>query len=195
MANLTSVGVSNGVPNSGTGTVSTIDALMADGGQATLGAKADAKSAATDATPASAISIWKQISFSVQALVSNAVSLGQKTMSASMPVALASDYVLTKALTGYYLPVAASQTAQVLQSSAGAAGDYVSGILVIPATTSPGNIILLDNTTSITVFAGGSSSVSNLVPFFIPIAAFSRSGAWKLTTGANVSCIAVGKFS
>lgn len=44
MPNLTSVGVSSGVPNSGTGTVSTIDALMADGGQATLGANADAAS-------------------------------------------------------------------------------------------------------------------------------------------------------
>lgn len=39
--NLTSIGVTSGVPNSGTGTVSTIDALMADGGQVTIGAKAD----------------------------------------------------------------------------------------------------------------------------------------------------------
>jgi hypothetical protein len=42
MPNLTSVGISSGIPNSGTGTVSTIDALMADGGQATIGAVADA---------------------------------------------------------------------------------------------------------------------------------------------------------
>jgi hypothetical protein len=189
------VHLTNGVPDAGTGNITTLGQTLLDGANVTIGAKADAKSTATDATPASAISIWKQISASVQALVSNAVSLGQNLMSASMPTVLASDYVLTKALTGYYLTVAASQTAQVLQSSAGVAGDYVSGILVIPATTSPGNIILLDNATSITVFAGGSSSVSNLVPFFIPIGAFSRSGAWKLTTGANVSCIAVGKFS
>lgn len=37
MPNLTSVTVTSGVPTAGTGTVSTIDALMADGGQATLG--------------------------------------------------------------------------------------------------------------------------------------------------------------
>lgn len=67
MPNLTQVGISSGVPNSGTGTVSTLDALMADGGQATLGAKADAKSTATDTTAVSAISIWKQISASIQA--------------------------------------------------------------------------------------------------------------------------------
>ena len=49
MSNLTSVGISSGVPNSGTGTVSTIDALMADGGQATLGITTGA-AVTTDAT-------------------------------------------------------------------------------------------------------------------------------------------------
>lgn len=93
-----------------------------------------------------------------------------------------------------YETVAASQTAQVLGPT-GALGDYIAGILVIPATTSPGAITLLDNATSITVFTGGASSVSNLVPFFIPLGMRSVSGAWKLTTGANVSCIAVGNFT
>jgi hypothetical protein len=95
---------------------------------------------------------------------------------------------------GEYETVAASQTAQALGAS-GAAGDYISGILVIPATTSPGNVILLDNATSITVFTGGSLSVSNLVPFFIPLGMISVSGAWKITTGANVSCIGIGNFT
>lgn len=93
-----------------------------------------------------------------------------------------------------YETVAASQTAQVLGAT-GATGDYISGILVVPATTSPGNVLLLDNATSITVFAGGASSVSNLVPFFIPLGMFSVSGAWKITTGANVSCIGIGNFT
>lgn len=93
-----------------------------------------------------------------------------------------------------YETVAASQTAQVLGGT-GAAGDYISGILVIPATTSPGNVLLLDNATSITVFAGGASSVSNLIPFFIPLGIASVSGAWKITTGSNVSCIGIGDFA
>lgn len=93
-----------------------------------------------------------------------------------------------------YETVAASQTAQVMGST-GATGDYISGVLVIPATTSPGNVLLLDNATSITVFTGGATSVSNLVPFFIPLGMFSVSGAWKLTTGANVSCIGIGNFT
>jgi hypothetical protein len=68
MANLTSVGITNGVPNSGSGTVSTIDALMADGGQATIGAKADAKNTATDATPVSMMQVLKQMSANLQSI-------------------------------------------------------------------------------------------------------------------------------
>lgn len=93
-----------------------------------------------------------------------------------------------------YETVAASQTAQVLGTT-GAAGDYIKGVLVIPATTSPGNILLLDNATSITIFTGGASSVADLKPFFIPLGMTSVSGAWKLTTGANVSAVAVGDFT
>ncbi len=95
---------------------------------------------------------------------------------------------------GEYETVAASQTAQVMGPS-GAAGDYISGILVIPGTTSPGNVLLLDNATSITVFTGGSTSVSNLVPFFIPLGMISVSGAWKITTGSNVTAIGIGNFT
>ncbi len=93
-----------------------------------------------------------------------------------------------------YETVAASQTAQVLGATGGI-GDYLHGVLVIPATTSPGNVLLLDGATSITIFTGGATSVADLKPFFIPIDAMSVNGAWKLTTGANVSCIGVGKFA
>lgn len=93
-----------------------------------------------------------------------------------------------------YETVAASQTAQTIGAT-GATGDRIEGILVIPASTSPGVVTLLDNATSINVFAGGASSVSNLVPFFIPLGIKSVSGAWKITTGASVSCIAVGDFT
>jgi hypothetical protein len=92
-----------------------------------------------------------------------------------------------------YETVAASQTAQVLGVT-GSVGDYIAGILVVPATTSPGNVLLLDNATSITVFTGGASSVGSLVPFWINVGAKSVSGAWKITTGANVSVVAIGDF-
>lgn len=93
-----------------------------------------------------------------------------------------------------YETVAASQTAQVIGPT-GAVGDILVGLLVIPATVNPGSVAILDNATSITVFAGGSASVSNLVPFFVPLNMASVNGAWKVTTGANVSVIAVGNFT
>ena len=93
-----------------------------------------------------------------------------------------------------YETIAASQTAQVLGPT-GATGDYLNFVLIIPATTSPGAVSILDGATSITVFTGGATSVSNLVPFAIPIMAASVSGAWSMTTGASVSAIAFGKFT
>ena len=93
-----------------------------------------------------------------------------------------------------YETVAASQTAQALGATGGIK-DYIAGILVIPATTSPGNVLLLDNATSITVFTGGTNSVVSLIPFLIPLGVHSVSGAWKVTTGASVSVIAIGNFS
>ncbi len=127
---------------------------------------------------------------------------GQATMANSSPVTIASNQSavpvsntpLTNIGAGEYETVAASQTAQVLGAT-GAAGDYLSGLLVTPATTSPGNVIILDNATSITVFVGGASSVSNLVPFFISLGMISVSGAWKVTTGSNVSVIGIGNFT
>lgn len=96
---------------------------------------------------------------------------------------------------GQYATVAASQTGQVLGTFGGKAGDYILGILVVPATTSPGAVTLIDNATSITVFTGGASSVSNLVPFFISLGMNSKAGVWSITTGSAVSCIAVGRFT
>lgn len=63
-----------------------------DGWNATMGAKADAKSTATDTTAVSLISIAKQISSSAQSLVSNSTSLGAAASSASVPVVPANDY-------------------------------------------------------------------------------------------------------
>lgn len=93
-----------------------------------------------------------------------------------------------------YETIAASQTAQVLGTT-GAVGDTLSHLLIIPASTSPGAVSILDDATSITVFTGGASSVTTLIPFVVPLNMISVSGAWKITTGAAVSVIAVGKFT
>lgn len=92
-----------------------------------------------------------------------------------------------------YETVAASQTAQVL-GGAGAKGDYISHVLIRPASTSPGAVTLIDGSTSIVLFPGGASSVVSLVPFTVPLGANSASGPWSVTTGSNVSAIAFGRF-
>jgi hypothetical protein len=101
---------------------------------------------------------------------------------------------LTNISSGEYETVAAGQTAQTLGAT-GATGDYLAGVLIVPATTSPGNVIILDNAISITIFTGGASSVTNLVPFYVPLGMISVSGAWKITTGSNVSTIGIGNFT
>lgn len=104
------------------------------------------------------------------------------------------DYQVAQ-LGSSYESVAASQTNQVLGTT-GAIGDYLLGVLIVPATTSPGAVTITDGTGSaITIFTGGSTSVSNLVPFMVPIGAVSTTGGWKVTTGANVSAIGVGNFT
>lgn len=94
-----------------------------------------------------------------------------------------------------YETVAASQTDQVM-GSIGTAGNLLSGLLVIPATTSPGAISIKDGSgSSITLFTGGATSVADLKPFIIPLGMSSTGGPWKITTGANVSVIGLGTFS
>ena len=96
---------------------------------------------------------------------------------------------------GSYETVAASQTDQAMGAT-GATGDYLAGVLIVPASTSPGAVSIKDGGGSaLTVFAGGASSVSNLVPFFVPLGIVSTSGAWKVTTGTSVSAIGVGAFT
>lgn len=94
-----------------------------------------------------------------------------------------------------YETVAASAADQVL-GTAGAAGDLLSGLTIIPASTSPAAVSIKDGAGSaITVFAGGASSVADLKPIHVLIGAKSAAGAWSVTTGLAVSVIATGKFS
>lgn len=99
---------------------------------------------------------------------------------------------------GEYETVAASATAQILGAT-GAVGDYLTGLLIVPATTSPGAVSIIDgNGSNITVFTGGAASVSSLVPFFVPIEANcinATTPGWKVTTGTNVSVFATGNFT
>lgn len=93
-----------------------------------------------------------------------------------------------------YETVAAGQTAQVIGQT-GAKGDLLERVILIPATVSPGVVTLLDDATSIPLFVGGANSFADLKPISIEVRARSKNGAWKITTGANISVIAVGQFT
>ena len=93
-----------------------------------------------------------------------------------------------------YNTIAASQTTQALTGGGGGAtGDYLSHCVIQPTTTAAGTVIIYDNSTAIFTFTTG--TLSNLVPFTIPVGAVSVSGAWKVTTGANETATCVGKFT
>jgi hypothetical protein len=101
---------------------------------------------------------------------------------------------LENPLAGKYETVAASQTAQVLGST-GAAGEWLEGLLITPAVVACGVVTLLDGATSIPIFVGGATTaLADAKPFYVPIKAKAAT-AWKVTTGANVSVIAVGNFT
>jgi hypothetical protein len=96
---------------------------------------------------------------------------------------------------GEYEDVAAGQTAVIL-GSAGATGDFLSGVIVFPESLNPGAITLQDGSlTAVNIFWGGTASVSNLVPFWIPFGHASINGPLKITTGTAVHIRAVGNFS
>lgn len=102
------------------------------------------------------------------------------------------------AFAGHYETVAASQTDQMM-GAAGGQYDYLAGVLIVPATTSPGAVSIKDgNGSAITIFTGGTNSVSNLVPFLVPlgiVAISATTPGWKITTGTNVSVIGIGTFT
>jgi hypothetical protein len=92
-----------------------------------------------------------------------------------------------------YETVAASQTDQVL-GPVGKKGDIIERLVIVPATTGAGTVSIKDGAGSgITVFVSG--TLSDLSPIVIPLGVRSTSGAWQVTTGTNVSVIAVGSFT
>jgi hypothetical protein len=169
---------------------------LADGAHATFGLMADAKSTATDTTAISAMSVWKQVSASAQA-VATALGAAAFTRGAgpsdgnTLRVTL--DNTQTEGNSSEW--VDHDVTNQVMGGS-GAVGDFLSGVLIVPLTTSPGAVAIKDgSSTARNIFTGGASSVSNLTPIYVPLGFISASGAWQITTGANVTAFGAGKFT
>lgn len=187
---------------------------FADGAIATLGARTDAKSTATDGTSISAMQVLKQISASVQGATPagtnhmGKVQVGDGTNNAAVragsSAAVAADPALVVALRpdsikdayAKYETVAASQTDQVLGAT-GAIGDYLAGVLIVPGTAGCGAVSIKDGSGSaITIFAGGgTTALPTLAPIFVPLGIYATGAGWKITTGANVTAIGIGDFT
>jgi hypothetical protein len=93
-----------------------------------------------------------------------------------------------------YETVAANTSSQTL-GGAGAVGDYLEGVLIVPDTTSPGSVAIIDNVTTIIIFIGGTNSLMDLTPFYVQLGLVSASGSWKVATGSSVHCVAIGRFT
>lgn len=95
--------------------------------------------------------------------------------------------------------VAAAQSLQVIGPTGGK-GDYLGKLIVIPTSTAPGAVSIQDGTstaTLITLFNSSTATVMqpSLQPFEIPLGIRSVAGAWRVTTGAAVSVLAIGYFT
>ncbi len=98
MVDLTEITLHDGIPVAGDGEVATINALMADGGLATVGFKADQASTATDSTPTTLMQVLKQVSKTLQAI------------NALLPTALAATGGLKVQGDGTAIPISGSVT-------------------------------------------------------------------------------------
>jgi hypothetical protein len=90
----------------------------------------------------------------------------------------------------YYETVAVSQTAQILGTT-GAAGDYLHRITITVSTALTSTVSLLDGATSYAILP----ATTPVGIYSVEINAKSINGAWKITTGAGASVLAVGVFS
>lgn len=95
-----------------------------------------------------------------------------------------------------YETVAANQTAQVIGLT-GTLGDILDRVVIIPTTLSPGAVTIIDGNVSIVVFNGGATSLTELKPIVLDLgmrAIVTTTPGFRITTGANVAVLAIGRF-
>lgn len=232
------VHLTNGLPDSGTGNITTLGQTLVDGANATHGVTTGAAvitdaagtlqqylrgivkllaaginvvvtNAGTFAVQAAAtlaaettkvIGVVRNADGSGNLLTSTGAALDVNIKSGAnangRAVPASSAPVVLNSMT--YTAVAASASATKFGAT-GASGDYLDGVLIVPATAAAGVVSITDGAGSaITIFAGGgTTALPTLAPFYVPIGAVSSGGAggWKVTTGTNVSVIGVGNFT
>lgn len=186
MANISTVDVTAGVPTAGTGTVYTLNGIFdPTNGPVAIKAASTAPVAA-DKSMVVAISPNGQ-----NANVNASPNAGVAGHFGAPTIPL--DYYSN------YETVAVSQSDQIMGAT-GAQYDYIAGVLVVPGTVSCGAVSIKDgNGSAISIFAGGgTSALTDLKPFVVPLGLYalaSTTPGWKITTGANVTAVGIGKFT
>lgn len=89
-----------------------------------------------------------------------------------------------------YETVAASQSDQVLGVT-GASGDLLERLIVTVATAASGTVSIKDGSGSAIPITAANTPIG---VYSVEIGARSSAGAWKVTTGAGATVIAVGEF-
>jgi hypothetical protein len=90
-----------------------------------------------------------------------------------------------------YEAVAASQSDQVLGTS-GAVGDLLENLIVSVATAATGTCSIKDGSGSAIVITAANTPIG---VYSVKLGAKTTSGAWKVTTGAGATALAIGRFS
>lgn len=154
MANLTSVGVTSGVPSSGTGTVSTIDNLLTLGMPISGGVGSSANTASVTGAASSATSSMAGIVVSISP---NSVNPnGTALSSASAPVTIASDQVAVAIKsTGVFTTTLSSNPTIILSSNVTIGSGSVS---LVPTTS--GGLTLF----SVIISSGTNSTLISSIP-------------------------------
>lgn len=74
-------------------------------------------------------------------------------------------------------------------------GVLLERLILVPETLSPVAVSIKDGSGSaITVFEGGASSLTELKPIVVELQVRCSGNGWSVTTGANISVVAVGRF-
>lgn len=90
-----------------------------------------------------------------------------------------------------YEAIAVSQTDQVL-GPVGAAGNILERIIVSVATSLTGTCSIKDGAGGAIVITAANTPIG---VYSVPIGARSTDGAWKVTTGAGATALAIGRFT
>lgn len=95
-------------------------------------------------------------------------------------------------LAGYdYETVAASQTDQVLGAS-GQAGDRLERLVITVATAASGTVSIKDGSGSSISITAANTAIG---VYTVNLGIYSTGGAWKVTTGAGATVVAIGRFT